>query len=212
MRQDFRSADVTQRIAATYIHMYANGRLFSWDERKSAATWPEGGSDSVRWTAEGPWSAVLMKRKSKQEQPSRGRADLKRLRRMPDSEVHDSSPPELFGLPDDFWDTAVLVEPVRKQAISLRVDEDVLTWFKECGPRYQSRMNAVLRSYMHSPVAGAGSSLSLRSSVANAILEHAAAPNGPPRMLNGRAPTSVAALLINHVKRYLDTVERPDTL
>ena len=36
------------------------------------------------------------------------------------------------------------------QAADKLVDEDVLTWFKECGPRYQSRMNAVLRSYMHS--------------------------------------------------------------
>jgi uncharacterized protein (DUF4415 family) len=97
-----------------------------------------------------PRREVHMKRQSKQEKPSRGRADLERLRRIPDSEVRDSSPPELAGLPHDFWDTAVLVEPVRKQAISLRVDEDVLTWFKECGPRYQSRMNAVLRSYMHS--------------------------------------------------------------
>jgi len=91
-----------------------------------------------------------MKRQSKQKSPSRGRADLDRLRRMSDSKIRDSSPAELSGLPEDFWDTAVLVEPVRKQAISLRVDEDVLTWFKECGPRYQSRMNAVLRSYMHS--------------------------------------------------------------
>ena len=90
-----------------------------------------------------------MKRQSKQEKPSRGRADLERLRRMTDLEVRDSSPPELAGLPHDFWDTAVLVEPVRKQAISLRVDEDVLAWFRQCGPRYQSRMNAVLRSYMN---------------------------------------------------------------
>jgi uncharacterized protein (DUF4415 family) len=35
-----------------------------------------------------------------------------------------------------------------KQPISLRVDEDVLSWFKQQGPRYQSRMNAVLRAYM----------------------------------------------------------------
>ena len=91
-----------------------------------------------------------MKRQLKRKTPTHGQADLKRLRRMSDSEVRDSSPPELSGLPHDFWDKAVLTEPVRKQAISLRVDEDVLTWFKECGPRYQSRMNAVLRSYMHS--------------------------------------------------------------
>jgi uncharacterized protein (DUF4415 family) len=48
----------------------------------------------------------------------------------------------------DFWDDASVVVPPRKQAISLRVDEDVLAWFRGLGPRYQSRMNAVLRSYM----------------------------------------------------------------
>jgi uncharacterized protein (DUF4415 family) len=73
---------------------------------------------------------------------------------MSDSEVRDSSPPELSGLPSDFWDSAELVEPVRKQAISLRVDEDVLDWFRQHGPRYQSRMNAVLRSYMKARTRG----------------------------------------------------------
>jgi uncharacterized protein (DUF4415 family) len=91
-----------------------------------------------------------MKQPSKRRTPSRGRADLDRLRRLSDAEVRDSSPPELSGLPHDFWDTAGLVEPVRKQAVSLRIDEDVLAWFKQRGPRYQSRMNAVLRSYMNS--------------------------------------------------------------
>jgi len=91
-----------------------------------------------------------MKQPSKRRSPSRGRADLDRLRRLSDAEVRDSSPPELSGLPHDFWDTAELVEPVRKQAVSLRIDEDVLAWFKQRGPRYQSRMNAVLRSYMNS--------------------------------------------------------------
>jgi uncharacterized protein (DUF4415 family) len=37
---------------------------------------------------------------------------------------------------------------VARRAISLRVDEDVLDWFRHSGPRYQTRMNAVLRSYM----------------------------------------------------------------
>jgi uncharacterized protein (DUF4415 family) len=52
------------------------------------------------------------------------------------------------------WDDASVVVPLRKQAISLRVDEDVLAWFREHGPRYQSRMNAVLRSYMDAMSAG----------------------------------------------------------
>ena len=42
----------------------------------------------------------------------------------------------------------VAADWIAKRAISLRVDEDVLAWFKAAGPRYQSRMNAVLRSYV----------------------------------------------------------------
>jgi uncharacterized protein (DUF4415 family) len=65
-----------------------------------------------------------------------------------EAEIERTSPPDLRNLPADFWDSAVVVEPVSKQAISLRVDADVLEWFRAQGPRYQSRMNAVLRSYM----------------------------------------------------------------
>lgn len=60
----------------------------------------------------------------------------------------NTSPEELADLPEDFWDEAELVVPVTKRAISLRVDEDVLQWFRALGPRYQTRMNAVLRTYM----------------------------------------------------------------
>lgn len=81
---------------------------------------------------------------------TQARADLPRLRRQTETEIRRTSPPELRDLPEDFWDGAVLVVPVPKQAISLRVDKDVLAWFRAAGPRYQTRMNAVLRSYMES--------------------------------------------------------------
>ena len=80
--------------------------------------------------------------------PSRGRANLARLRRVSEAAIQRTSPRELRGLPDDFWASAQVVEPVAKQPISLRVDADVLGWFKSQGPRYQSRINAVLRSFM----------------------------------------------------------------
>lgn len=70
------------------------------------------------------------------------------MMRMSEEEIMRTSPPELRDLPDDFWDHAVLVPPVLKQPISLRVDEDILEWFRRQGPRYQTRMNAVLRAYM----------------------------------------------------------------
>lgn len=67
---------------------------------------------------------------------------------MTDEEIAETSPPELADLPDDFWDDATVVVPEPKESISLRVDGDVLAWFREGGPGYQTRMNAVLRSYM----------------------------------------------------------------
>jgi len=77
-----------------------------------------------------------------------GRADLARLRRLTDAEIERTAPPELANLPKGFWDSAELVPTVLKEPISLRVDVDVLHWFRAQGPRYQSRMNAVLRTYM----------------------------------------------------------------
>jgi uncharacterized protein (DUF4415 family) len=49
-----------------------------------------------------------------------------------------------------FFKAARLVMPtgVQKQAISIRVDDDVLSWFKSQGKGHLSRMNAVLRAYM----------------------------------------------------------------
>jgi uncharacterized protein (DUF4415 family) len=99
------------------------------------------------------------------KRPSRGRVDTARLRSMSEAEIARTSPPELADLPADFWQGATLVMPVAKEAISLRVDEDVLEWFRSLGPRYQTRMNAVLRSYM-------------------AQAERSARPSRPPRRKN----------------------------
>jgi uncharacterized protein (DUF4415 family) len=85
---------------------------------------------------------------SSANRPQHGRADLRRLRRQSEREIARTSPPELQDFPPDFWKEAEVVWPVAKEAISLRVDRDVLEWFRAQGPRYQSRMNAVLRTYM----------------------------------------------------------------
>lgn len=93
-------------------------------------------------------SAKRTVKSSASSTPSRGKADLRLLRRVSDAVIRRSAPPELDDLPEDFWDEAVPVIPESKVPISLRVDTDVLAWFREGGPRYQSRMNAVLRSYV----------------------------------------------------------------
>ena len=48
----------------------------------------------------------------------------------------------------DFWREAVLRMPTKKASVTLRLDQDVLQWFRRPGRGYQTRINAVLRSYV----------------------------------------------------------------
>ena len=52
------------------------------------------------------------------------------------------------ALSSDDWAGVVIPEQSRKKLISLRVDPEVLEFFKAQGPGYQTRMNAVLTAYM----------------------------------------------------------------
>jgi uncharacterized protein (DUF4415 family) len=70
---------------------------------------------------------------------------LEELNNIPDSAIDTTDIPELD---QNFWDNAKLVSPRTKQAISIRVDSDVLDWFKNQGKGYQSLMNSVLKSYV----------------------------------------------------------------
>jgi len=82
------------------------------------------------------------------EAPRRFKSDLEKLRKTTDEEIEAqiASDPDFS---DDWnWGDAVLVIPPKKKAISIRVDEDVLDYFKGEGGQYQRRINAVLRSYM----------------------------------------------------------------
>ena len=50
-------------------------------------------------------------------------------------------------IPDPDWTRSRLVLPQRKQSVHLRVDPDVVAWFRRQGRGYLTRMNAVLRAY-----------------------------------------------------------------
>jgi uncharacterized protein (DUF4415 family) len=80
----------------------------------------------------------------------KGKTDWARVDAMTDEEVEASiaNDPDWAELKDIDWSDAVLVMPAKKKAISIRVDEDVLDFFKREGEGYQRRINAVLRSYM----------------------------------------------------------------
>jgi uncharacterized protein (DUF4415 family) len=48
----------------------------------------------------------------------------------------------------EWFRQAAVLEPQPKKAVSIRLDEDVLAWFKRRGRGYQTRINAVLRAYV----------------------------------------------------------------
>ena len=73
------------------------------------------------------------------------RTDWRKLAALPDDQVDASEIPELD---EDFFRTAKLRLPKSKQLVSLRLDTDVLDWFKQQGKGYQTRINAVLRAYV----------------------------------------------------------------
>jgi uncharacterized protein (DUF4415 family) len=58
---------------------------------------------------------------------------IEELNNLLDSAIDTSDIPELDR---DFWDNAKLVHPKTKQAISIRLDSDVLDWFKNQGRGY----------------------------------------------------------------------------
>jgi uncharacterized protein (DUF4415 family) len=60
---------------------------------------------------------------------------------LPDAPVAES-------LGEEFWKSARVVVPPGKTSVHLRLDSDVVEWFKSNGKGHLTRMNAVLRAYV----------------------------------------------------------------
>jgi uncharacterized protein (DUF4415 family) len=78
---------------------------------------------------------------------AKGRKELEALRDLPDDQIDTSDAPML---PDSAWKNAVrgrFYRPI-KQAVSLRLDADVIAWLKKDGEGYQTRANLMLRERM----------------------------------------------------------------
>ncbi len=73
------------------------------------------------------------------------KTDWGKLENMSDQDIDYSDIPPLDK---DFFKKGKLRLPKSKPLISIRIDPDVLEWFKSQGTGYQTRMNAVLRMYM----------------------------------------------------------------
>jgi len=77
---------------------------------------------------------------------------LEDLAALPDDQIDLSDSPELD---ENFWKNARLVMPEGKEKVSIRLDKDILQWFRAQKDRgYQSRINAVLRAYVEAHKAG----------------------------------------------------------
>ena len=56
--------------------------------------------------------------------------------------------PEAESLGVDFWKSARVVMPSGKTSVHLRLDSDIVEWFKANGKGHLTRMNSVLRAYV----------------------------------------------------------------
>ena len=99
-------------------------------------------NDTVRYTVE---ELDAMRRRGE------SRTDWAKVDAMTEAELEASiadDPDDVQEMPD--WSQAVLGLPPRKEHINIRIDADVLAWFKQTGRGYQTRMNNVLRAFVTS--------------------------------------------------------------
>jgi uncharacterized protein (DUF4415 family) len=89
-----------------------------------------------------------MKKVSSRRLTARQRAELEALANLPEERIDTHDIPEVRD-----WSDAkrgLFYRPLKKQ-LTLRVDADVIAWFKSRAPRgqgYQTQMNMALRDYM----------------------------------------------------------------
>ena len=72
------------------------------------------------------------------------KTDWSRLNKIKDEKIDYS---DIAELDEAFFKNAEVRMPA-KQSVTIRLDSDVLAWFKEQGKGYQSRINKLLRVYM----------------------------------------------------------------
>ena len=77
---------------------------------------------------------------------TKSKTDWERIANMQDKDIDTSDIP---ALGDDFFNNASLRLPGKK-SITIRLDTDVYEWFKGQGKGYQTKINALLRTFMES--------------------------------------------------------------
>jgi uncharacterized protein (DUF4415 family) len=75
------------------------------------------------------------------------KTDWKRINTLKDKDI---DPSDVSELSESMFANAEIRLPKQKEPVTLRLDHDVLEWYKSLGRGYQTRINAVLRLYMES--------------------------------------------------------------
>ncbi len=75
----------------------------------------------------------------------RSKTDWDIINAQSDADIDSSDIPPLDP---DFFKYAVLRMPTTKTSITVRLDSDVLAWFRKQGRGYQTKINAVLRTFI----------------------------------------------------------------
>jgi uncharacterized protein (DUF4415 family) len=85
---------------------------------------------------------------AEQARRMRGKTDFAQLDALGDDDIARAvaADPDAAALDTD-WTKARLVLPPGKELVTLRLDRDVVDWFRKAGKGYQTRINAVLRAY-----------------------------------------------------------------
>ncbi len=74
-------------------------------------------------------------------------SDIGALRKLGQDQT-SADAPEAESLGADFWKSAKVTMPAEKTSVHLRLDSDVVEWFRSHGKGHLTRMNAVLKAYV----------------------------------------------------------------
>ena len=80
--------------------------------------------------------------------------DWERVKAMPQEEVERLADEEVGPLPEGWESTIIIGLPPRKRDVHIRLDADVVDWFRAQGRGYQMRINAVLRAFVEARAGG----------------------------------------------------------
>src|SRR5438876_10669697 len=86
----------------------------------------------------------------KQARKMKGLTDWARLAAMTEEEIERNAADDPDNPPwtEEDWANARVVWPQGKAPVTLRLDKDIIAWFKARGRGYQTRINAVLRAFV----------------------------------------------------------------